>query len=147
MVRPRTVYAGAMGKPTDPAYWRTYRATHPEYAARDRARNRVRKATRAPRLDRSAEYARRNAGRASGPIEPILELHYGHPLFDQARELVAPIAYTGMAYRFPSEVDREDARSEAVLAILEGRDAVEAVRSFLAGERGRRLVEAPLLEY
>ena len=60
-----------MGKPLDPSYFRKYRATHPEYAARDRAR--ARKRTRKPR-DRTAEYAKRRRPPAPEPLAPPTDL-------------------------------------------------------------------------
>ena len=47
-----------MGKPTDPHYWRKWRAAHPEYRARERRRQAGRQ-----HGDRTQEYARRAAQR------------------------------------------------------------------------------------
>lgn len=126
-------------------YFRSYRAAHPEYRAREAANRRARRAKNG-REDRTAEYARRAAARPSLDIRPIPALHVGHPLFDIVRALL-PIQSPGTLLRFPSEIDREDARSEAVLAILEGREPLTAANAFAASERSRRRVEAPLLEF
>lgn len=129
-----------MGKPKDPDYFTKYRATHPEYAERDRARGRARKRvvrSQAPR-DRTAEYARAKtlrAARAGTTLPPLPELHTGHELFEQART-IRPRSYVGgISLKFVYEADLEDARSEIVLALLEGRDPTKVPRTFFSTDR------------
>ncbi len=120
------------------AYHRAWRAAHPEYRARQ---NRLRAARRRRdgRDDRSVEYARRQsrAGPAASPLPP---LHDGHRLFDEARRVVGPRRTSLVALHDPLY---DDLLSEATLALIEGRDANEAVRAFGARERayGRRTVQ------
>jgi hypothetical protein len=119
------------GKPKDPAYFRKYRASHPEYAARDRARSRTRK-TKRTRVDRTAEYAKRNAkrgSRAMGPL-PVLFPHIVH----------------GTRLSFWQDELKMDLEQERELALLEGRDPVEAVRAYRRRETNWFLITGPLLE-
>ena len=109
-----------MGKPLDPDYFRKYRAAHPEYAERDRAYRRQRK-TRAPRPDRTAEYAKRNAQRMTTPYEPL--------------PLLYPHLQYGKAVAFWDDELRLDLEQERALAEWEGRDPAEAVRAYRARER------------
>src|SRR5687768_9713499 len=112
---------------TDAAYHRAWRAAHPEYRARQ---NRLRNERRARngRGDRSAEYARR----ASRAAPPMPALHVGHELFELARDVVGPRVTTLVQLHDPLY---EDLVSEATLAIIEGRDPKNAVRTYGARER------------
>lgn len=85
-----------MGKPLDPDYFKKYRAAHPDYAARDRARRRARK-VRSPRGDRSAENARRR------------------------RPAVEPMTITDGRFISVIAVLKEDLAQELALAKLERR--------------------------
>ena len=70
---------------TSAAYYRAWRAAHPEYRARqNRLRNERRR--RYGRGDRSTEYA----ARPSRAIPPVPGLHLGHRLFERARQIVGP---------------------------------------------------------
>ena len=69
----------------DAAYYRAWRATHPEYRARQN-RLRTERRRRQARGDRSAEYAKR----ASRAIPPVPAMHVGHDLFEEARRVVGP---------------------------------------------------------
>lgn len=122
----------------DAAYFRAWRAAHPEYRARQNLlRNARRRVT--GRGDRSAEYARR----ASRAIPEIPELHLGHQLFDRARNVVGPRT-TSFVTLFDPLYD--DLVSEATLAIIEGRDPSDAVRAYRARERGFERVTCQLLD-
>jgi hypothetical protein len=123
---------------TDAAYYRAWRAAHPEYRARQ---NRVRNQRRARkgRGDRAAEYARR----PSRAMPPMPGLHSGHPLFDQARAIVGPRRTTLVQLHDPLY---DDLISVATLAILEGHDPKEAVRAYGARERAFGRVTCPLFE-
>lgn len=116
-----------MGKPKDPAYWRNYRASHPEYAASDRDRSRVRKA-RAPRGDRSAEYAARRS-RAT-PVMPL--------------GILFPDLAHGSAMSFWEDELRMDLAQEAALARLERRDVEVAVEAYRRREMAWRAITVPL---
>lgn len=122
---------------TDAAYFRAWRAAHPEYRARQKAiRNERRR--RLGREDRSIEYARR----ASRVIPPMPALHHGHPLFDEARALVGPNR-SGLTVLHDPLYD--DLISVATLAILRGQDAVEEVRRFRAAETAWRRMTYPIV--
>src|SRR6478752_5811969 len=98
----------------DAAYYRAWRAAHPEYRSRqNQLRNERRR--RQGRGDRSGEYARR----LSRAIPPVPSLHLGHDLFEQARRIVGPRRGTLTTLYDPLH---DDLLSEATLAILEGRD-------------------------
>lgn len=125
-------------KPKDPAYWRKWRAAHPEYRQRqNRLRSERRKAT--GRGDRQAEYTRR----PSRAIPDIPPLHQGHSLLDRARAIVE-------RFRRPDQratlVDPlyDDMIGEAVVALLVGYDPVMTIQKTLHDEWQWRLRLAPL---
>ena len=122
----------------DAAYHRAWRAAHPEYRKRQNQLRNQRRRLKG-RGDRSAEYARRR----SRAIPPVPGLHVGHDLFEQAREIVGP-RRTSLVSLYDPLYD--DLLSEATLALLEGRDAQAAVRSYGARERTFGNVTCPILE-
>jgi hypothetical protein len=123
---------------TDAAYYRAWRAAHPEYRARqNRLRNERR--ARTGRGDRSAEYARRQS-RAAPPIPTLL---VGHSLFDEARKVVGPRVTSLVQLHDPLY---DDLVAEATLALVEGRDPKDAVRAYGARERAFGRVTCPLFE-
>jgi hypothetical protein len=122
----------------DAAYYRAWRAAHPEYRARqNRLRNERRR--RHGRGDRRAEYARR----PSRALAAFPELHHGHDLFAQALLVVGPRRSSLATLHDPLH---EDLLSEATLALLEGLDPIEAVRRYGARERSFGRVTCPLFE-
>lgn len=122
----------------DASYYRAWRAAHPEYRVRQN-RLRQERRHRQGRDDRSAEYARRR----SRAIAPVPGLHCGHDLFEQARRIVGPRRTTLVTLYDPLY---DDLLSVATLALIEGRDAEEAVRRYGAQERSFGRVTCPLLE-
>ena len=122
----------------DPAYYRAWRAAHPEYRARQiRLRNERRRLH--GRGDRSAEYA----ARMSRAIPPLPGLHHGHALFDRARHVVGPRTTTLVSLADPLY---DDLVAEATLALLEGADPADAVRRYRAREAAFGRVTRPLIE-
>ena len=122
----------------DAAYYRAWRAAHPEYRARqNRLRNERRRLK--GRGDRAAEYVRR----PSRAIPEVPGMHVGHELFEKARRIVGPRRGTLVTLQDPLY---DDLLSEATLAILEGADPAEAVRRYAARERAFGRVTCPLLE-
>ena len=122
----------------DALYHRRWRAAHPEYRARqNRLRNERRR--RLGRGDRSAEYRRR----ASRALPAIPGLHDGHDLFEQAHRIVGPKRRSLSTLHDPLH---EDLLSEATLALLEGRDPADAVRSYGARERSYGRITCQLFE-
>jgi hypothetical protein len=113
------------GKPKDPAYWRNWRAAHPEYRERERLRAKK-------RGDRTAEYARRNAKRASRAIPEIPPLY--------------PHLQRGKALSFWEDELRLDLAQERALAVLEGRDPDAAARAYAARETNWQGHSGVLLE-
>lgn len=109
-----------MGKPNDPDYWRRWRAAHPGYRARERARGQGR--DHHPD-DRTKEYAQQQARRLA---ERII-----HP------EIVAlfPDLVRGVSVSFWEEELAKDLRQEALLAELEGNDPAKAVDEYRRRER------------
>jgi hypothetical protein len=120
----------------DAAYYRSWRAAHPEYRARQ---NRLRAERRRlnGRGDRSAEYARRR----SRCIPSIPPMHDGHYLFERARDIVGPRRTSLVALHDPLH---DDLLSEATLALIEGRDPHEAIRSFRSRELAFGRITCPL---
>lgn len=122
----------------DAAYFRAWRAAHPEYRERqNRLRNERRR--RQGRGDRAGEYARR----PSRAIPPIPSLHLGHDLFEAARRIVGPKRSSLITLHDPLH---EDMLSEATLALIEGRDPGEAVRAYGARERAFGRVTCQLVD-
>lgn len=114
----------------DAAYHRAWRAAHPEYRARQ---NRLRQERRRAqgRGDRTAEYTRRNAHRASR-AEPELPL-------------LMPELQRGRRVSFYDDELRLDVAQERALARLEGRDEEEAARAYTRRELGWVSWTLPLL--
>ena len=125
---------------TTAAYYRAWRAAHPEYRERQRERRRQRRAA-AGRGDRSAEYALRAAKRQTA-LEPIPLPHTGHPLFDLARSIVGA---TRSGLTILHDPLHEDLLSVAVVALVEGVDPVAAVKAFRSREIAWRRTSGPLL--
>jgi hypothetical protein len=109
------------------AYYRAWRAAHPAYRARQN-RLRAERRRRHGRGDRSMEYARK---RKPG-IPSMPPLHVGHSLFELARRIVGPRRTSLVVLHDPLY---DDLLSEATLALIEGRDPQEAVRTYGARER------------
>ena len=121
------------------AWWRDYRRRR---SAELREYNRARRRQAKVRAQRHAQEARRRARRRVEAVIP--GLHVGHELFEQARAIVRDI--TPMAVlKSRVELDREDARSEAVLAALEERDPELAAIGYLRSEATWRRLTRPLL--
>jgi hypothetical protein len=120
----------------DAAYYRAWRAAHPEYKAQQN-RLRAERRRRHGRGDRSAEYARRR----SRAIPPIPPLHVGHDLFDEARRIVGERRTTLVTLYDPLH---DDLLSEATLALIEGRDPHEAIRSLRSRELAFGRITCPL---
>jgi hypothetical protein len=122
----------------DAAYFRAWRAAHPEYRARqNHLRNERRR--RLGRGDRTVEYRRRQ----SRAIPAIPDLHLGHDLFEEARRIVGQRRTSLLTLEDPLH---DDLLSEATLALLEGRDPADAVRRYGATERAFGRVTCPLLD-
>lgn len=127
---------------TAAAYFRDWRAAHPEYRTRETRRVAARR-RHLGREDRTTEYANARARRVSrAPTEPMPILHLGHPLFDQARAVVGPDRSGLTVLRDPLY---DDLISVATLAILQGRDPAEDVRRFRAAEFAWRRMTCPIL--
>jgi len=127
--RRRTAHRAWRQSPEGRAYYAAWRKDHraTEKARKDRWRAANPDKLRA---QREGENARRRAARPVVP--PVPEPASGHPLFDEAVRLV-PFAGRGRSVSFWLEELEYDLRAEAVLAMLEGRDPAEAVKSY----RGR----------
>ena len=68
-------------------------------------------------------------------------MHDGHYLFEQARDIVGPRRTSLVALHDPLH---DDLLSEATLALIEGRDPHEAIRSFRSRERAFGRITCPL---
>lgn len=123
---------------TTAAYYREWRAAHPAYRDRQRLLKNARRRLQ-PRGSRAAEYARRSR---AVTLAPMTTLHHGHALFDAARAVVGP-ARSGLTILY--DPLHEDLLSEAVVALIEGRDPSAAVRAYRAAETTWRRITGPLL--
>jgi hypothetical protein len=128
----------------DAAYFRAWRLAHPDYQARERARAAARRAT-VPRGDRSAEYARRTAARRAAreaAQDAVTRPFHGHPVLDQAREVVGPRNGALVALVDPLW---DDLVMTAALAILERTEPAQAVSRYRSAELAWGRVTAPLM--
>jgi len=126
----------------DAAYYRAWRADHPEYRERQKAVRRAYRRTHG-RGDRSKEYARRVPPAPPEPIPPAWQ-HGQHPLIDLAWGYVKHCP-RGVAVSFREDELAYDAIGVAVLAMLEQQDPAEAVRRFYAVESNWIVKAAPFL--
>ena len=122
----------------DAAYYRAWRAAHPEYRERQN-RLRAERRRRKGRGDRSQEYARRR----SRAFPPLPAMHLGHELFELARRIVGP-RRTSLVTLYDPLYD--DLLSEATLALIEGRDPQDAIRRYGAAERTFGRVTCPIFD-
>lgn len=122
----------------DAAYYRSWRAAHPEYRERQNCL-RAERRRRVGRGDRTQEYARRR----SRALPPMPAMHLGHDLFEMARRIVGP-RRTSLVTLYDPLYD--DLLSEATLALIEGRDPEDAVRRYGAAERTFGRVTCPILD-
>jgi hypothetical protein len=122
----------------DAAYYRSWRAAHPEYRERQN-RLRAERRRRKGRGDRTQEYARRR----SRALPPVPAMHLGHDLFEIARRVVGP-RRTSLVTLYDPLYD--DLLSEATLALIEGRDPEDAVRRYGAAERTFGRVTCQILD-
>lgn len=127
-----------MGSAMSADWWRAYRQRRGESL---RAYSRARRQQPKLRAQRRAAEERRRARLRFDPPDVVID----HPLLQQAALLV-PYDGFGTFYRFASELLVEDLRSEAVLALLEGRCPVAAIREYrrVESEWSHRI--APLIE-
>jgi hypothetical protein len=119
--------------PAGRAYHRRWRQEHPEIEKARRDRWRAANPDRV-RAQRETENERRRARRAAELESPIPAPATGHPLFEAAARIV-PVAGRGGVVSFWDEELEYDLRSEAVLAMLDGRDPIEAIRTYRSRER------------
>lgn len=122
------------------AWWREYRVRR---ATELRAYNRRRRSEPKVRAQRHASEQRRRSRIRAAELANVVQLR--HPLLDAAAALV-PIRAPGRLLRFRPEMTAEDARSEAVVALIEGRDPVAAVAAFRARERAWAAIHGPFIE-
>ena len=133
------------------AYGRAWREAHRDYHSAWRAGHRASETARlmswrVANPDKLAAQKRRYATahpRPSLDTTPLPSPFFGHALFDAARAIVGPDRNSGLkVWRDPLH---EDLLSVAVVALIEGSDATEAVRRYRATETGWRRVTGPLL--
>jgi len=113
-----------------PEYFRAWRQAH---AAGERAR---RLRWRAAHPELLLAQRRRRAARRTPDTAQLPASHAHHPLFERAWEILREIGIHRDDHLTTIRDTRwEDACSEAVLALIEGRDPEAAVRTTLAAER------------
>lgn len=131
-----------MGRPKDPGYWRKWRAAHPEYRKRERARSKARPVK--SHGDRKAQYQRRRQ-RVTQATGDNGWVETQHPLMDEAASVtqrhIKPDRRT--YYLDPLY---EECLMEAALALVEGSDPDVAVVATLRRERLIRSKQAPLYD-
>jgi hypothetical protein len=94
--------------------------------------------------DKVQAQRRRRALKLRRLIEPLPTAHMGHPLFEQARDLLGPDPTAFMIYL--TDPLHEDLLSVAVVALVEGSDPAAAVRRFRASEHAWRRMTCPIIE-
>jgi hypothetical protein len=125
-----------MGGRMDAAYYREYRrrikadpARAAHYRTVDNARQRRLRAIPGWRAEHEPRPSRATV------LPDVPARHVGHDLFDRAFDIV-PRRTSGLVAVVSRDDElADDLRSEAVLALLEGRDAADAVRTYRSRER------------
>lgn len=125
-----------MGKPKDPEYFRKWRAAHPEYVEREKARRALTRA-KGDRGDRSEEYKHRALVRAT-----VRELAFGP---DGVMPPLYPNLQHGKAFSFWEDELRMDLGQERELAKLEGIDEEVAVKEYRRREGRWKWITVPFL--
>jgi hypothetical protein len=122
----------------DAAYYRAWRAEHPEYRARQ---NRLRNERR--RLNGRSDRRRPPVRVLSGPrvglpaVPEINQVDLRHALYERAVAVVGAMRKPqGGTFVFASELIHSEAIQVAVLALLERRDPRKAVAAFRSREYG-----------
>jgi hypothetical protein len=123
-----------MGRPASSDYWRRWRAEHPGYRDRERARARAR---------RQVGYRSPKTPRSRVDVEPIAVAP--HPLVTWAQELAANLVRKDLRTHLSDEL-YPDVVSEILLARIERQDPVARATAWLRTERSWRHHVAPLLE-
>ena len=122
-----------------PDYFRGWRAAHADIERERRRRWRAAN----PQLLLAQQ--RRRRARLQTEIVPLPPSHAHHPLFDRAWEVLHHLGIRRDAHLVSIRDPRwEDACSEVVVALLEGRDPVEAARAVMATERRHAVRSIPL---
>lgn len=122
-----------------PDYFRAWRQANADTERERKRRWRVSN----PELLRAQQRRRRARNRVEQvPLPPS---HAHHPLFDAAWEVLHRLGIRRDAHLVTIHDPRwEDACSEAVLAIMEGRDPASAARDVMATERAHSARSIPL---
>jgi hypothetical protein len=90
---------------------------------------------------------RRRRARKQAEVVPLPPSHADHPLFDSAWDVLDRIGIRRDSHLVAIRDPRwEDACSEVVVALLEGRDPVEAARNVMATEK-RHAVRSIALQH
>jgi hypothetical protein len=114
-----------------PDYFRAWREAH---ADGERERKRRWRASNPELL--LAQRRRRRARKQAAQV-PLPPSHVHHPLFDEAWKVLHRLGIRRDAHLVAIRDPRwEDACSEVVLALIEGRDPEEAAREVMATEKG-----------
>jgi hypothetical protein len=113
-----------------PDYFRAWRKAHAEGERQRRLR------WRRAHPELLLAQRRRRQARLRAEIVPLPPSHAEHPLFDTAWEVLEQLGIRRDSHLVAIRDPRwEDACSEAVLALIEGRDPASAAREVLAVER------------
>jgi hypothetical protein len=122
-----------------PEYFRAWRQAHPD-GERERKRR-----WRAANPELVIAQQRRRRARRQAEQVPLPPSHAHHPLFDAAWEVLHRLGIRRDAHLVAIHDPRwEDACSEVVLALLEGRDPAGAAREVLASEKRHAARSIPL---
>jgi hypothetical protein len=122
-----------------PDYFRVWRDAHPTGERARRLRWRI------ANPDRLLAQRRRRLARRRAEIVSVPASHAHHPLFERAWDVLRAIGIRRDDHLVAIRDTRwEDACSEAVLALIEGRDPEAAVRALLSTERAFAARHLPL---
>ena len=135
----------------DAAYFRSWRADHPEYRRRESERSRLRRLADARGHhgdDRTTEYVRQRERRAEQ--RAIARGDNGwpdssHPILDAAREVASRFVRPDRRSTVYTTT-YDDAVSEAVLALVAHADPQAAVKAFMQSENAWTWHTAPLFD-
>lgn len=122
------------------AYHASWRADHAEA---EKARRKAWKEANREKVN-AVKRAWYRLRRKNEPAAPIPDTHTGdHELFEWVREVIPSSSWTTRDQVSVFEIMNEDLRSEAILAVLEGRDPDEAIKAYRRAENEWKYKTAP----
>ena len=128
-----------MGKPLDPDYWRKWRAAHPAYRSREKARTKRRRDAGLLGKGNVVAQRRRRHARLVLANGDNGWTRMTDETLEQARRIASSVVSQDRRTYYHDTL-HDDTVSEVVLAMVDGRDPREAALIFVKRERAARFV-------